>query len=234
MKIDVIFSADRIKEGEIEGKTAIVIDTLRATSTIVTALANGAKKVIPVVNIEEAKGLATKEDNCLLTGERDGIKVEGFDLGNSPLDYSKDVVENRKIILTTTNGSKCFVRLGLAQEVIVFSLLNLKAIINYLKEKTDIVFCCAGTRGEFALDDFITAGKAISVLLNYGGIELSDRALVAYNTYLQNKDNLASVIKSSKSGRNLIKLGREVDIDYILTSEKMDIVPIYTKGKIKA
>ncbi|OCL27347.1 2-phosphosulfolactate phosphatase [Orenia metallireducens] len=234
MEVDVIFSADRIEEDNVRNKTAVVIDTLRATSTIVTSLANGAKDIIPVVSIEEAKrlkrGLAKK---ALVAGERGGIKIEEFDLGNSPRAYSQEVVLNKNIILTTTNGTKCFARLESAQEVVVLSLLNLEAINNYLQDKEKVVFCCAGTHGEFALDDFITAGKAITKLSASKEVKLSDRALVAYQIYLQNKDNLLNLIKGSKSGQNLISLGKEEDIDYIVEGREFGVVPSYCEGKIR-
>ena len=235
MKIDVIFSADRIKEADVRGKTAVVIDTLRATSTIVTSLANGAKEVIPVVSIEEAKRLKRSlGEETLVAGERGGVKIEEFDLGNSPRAYSQEVVLNKTVILTTTNGTKCFARLEGAQEVLVLSLLNLEAVNDYLQEKEDIVFCCAGTHGEFALDDFATAGKIIVRLFANKEVKLSDRALVAYQLYLQNKENLLSLIKGSKSGQNLISLGKEDDIDYIVEDQEFEVVPTYCEGKIRA
>jgi len=234
MKIDVIFSADRIEEDNVRGKTAVVIDTLRATSTIVSSLANGAKEVIPVVSIEEAKSLKRSQgEESLVAGERGGVKIEEFDLGNSPRDYRQDVVDAKTIILTTTNGTKCFIRLKSAKEVLVLSLLNLEAINNYLQDKEKVVFCCAGTHGEFALDDFVTAGASIAKLIASKDVKLSDRALVAYQIYLQNKDNILAIIKGSKSGQNLVSLGKEKDIDYIVAGQKFGVVPSYREGKIK-
>ncbi|MCK8827807.1 2-phosphosulfolactate phosphatase [Natroniella acetigena] len=233
MKIDLVFSANEIKKEEVKDKTVVVIDTLRATSTIITALARGCRKVIPVAEIEEAKKLSRKfKRECLLAGERQGVKVEGFDLGNSPCDYTTERVADKVIILTTTNGTKCFEPLVETEEILVASLLNIEQVSADLKSKKEVIFCCAGVAGQFALDDFITAGKVLSELVMEVEVTLSDRALVAYQTYLQNKNNLAAILKRSQSGRNLISIGKEDDIDYIVR-EQESYLPYYKDGEIK-
>ncbi|WP_027340590.1 2-phosphosulfolactate phosphatase [Halonatronum saccharophilum] len=232
MKVDLVFSADMINEEVSEGKTAIVIDTLRATSTIIKALDSGAERVIPVLSIKEAKKhRSSLGQNYLICGERGGIKVDGFDLGNSPRSYLPEVLSSKVVVLTTTNGTRCFSRLANAQEVLVASLLNIKAIIDYIKEKEEILFCCAGIRGDFALDDFITAGAIIS-RLKERDLNLSDEALVAKSFYLQHKNDLLDLLKCSRSGQNLIKLGKEADIDYIYNETEIKLLPLYKDGSI--
>ncbi len=234
MKIDVILAANRIESNQVQNKVAIVIDTLRATSTMVSALANGVERIIPVVSVEESKNcIKGLEEDYLLAGERNGVKLAGFDLGNSPRVYLERSSKAKGLILTTTNGTKCFAKLEDAAEVIILSLLNSSAVVEYLEQREELVFCCAGVRGEFALDDFLTAGKAIAALKETNNLELSDRALVAYQSYLSNENNLLQVIKSSQSGRNLINLGKEADIDYIVNSLEYQIVPYYQQGEIK-
>ncbi|MCK8817424.1 2-phosphosulfolactate phosphatase [Natroniella sulfidigena] len=233
MKIDLIFSATDIKREEVKNKAVVVIDTLRATSTIITALAQGCSKVIPVAEIKEARKLSKNlKKDCLLAGERQGIKIDGFDLGNSPRDYTAKKVAGKVIVLTTTNGTQCFKRLIETEEILVASLLNVEQVSARLESKKEVVFCCAGVAGQFALDDFITAGKIIAELVAESEVSLSDRALVAYQTYLQNKNGLRSILKRSQSGRNLISLGKEGDIDYIVEHQK-DYLPYYENGEIK-
>ncbi|AGB41450.1 phosphosulfolactate phosphohydrolase-like enzyme [Halobacteroides halobius DSM 5150] len=232
MKLDVILSADEIVAEEIIGKVAVVIDVLRATSTMITSLANGYKQILPVVSIEEAKELsASLKEKHFIAGERNGVKIKGFDFGNSPCDYIKSSVR-KKLILTTTNGTKCFTRLQKAQEVIILSLLNMKAVIDWLQKKDEIVFCCAGRGGQFALDDFITAGKAIAQLSANNQIKLSDTAKVACDFYSYNKKSILKTLKNSASGQNLVKLGKESDIEFIASGE-FSIVPFYKDHKIE-
>ncbi|GAB6098597.1 2-phosphosulfolactate phosphatase family protein [Halanaerocella petrolearia] len=234
MKLDVIFTADKIIQEKIEGKTAVVIDVLRATSTIVTALANGCDQLLPVVSITEAKELASKlNKSYLVAGERGGIKIDEFDLGNSPCDYKRDKIKDKTIVLTTTNGTRCFDKLNLAQEVIIASLLNLKSVVAQLTQEEEIVFCCAGVQGEFALDDFLTAGKAIADLTTNKQVELSDSAQTAYDFYRYNQTRVLDVLKGSASGQNLIRLDKEEDIEFIASENDLNIVPIYQNNKIK-
>ncbi|WP_408956035.1 2-phosphosulfolactate phosphatase [Natroniella sp. ANB-PHB2] len=233
MKVDLIFSANEIQSKDAKDKTVVVIDTLRASSTIITALARGCRKVIPVSEIKVARRLSGKfKGNSLLAGERQGTKIEGFDLGNSPRDYISKKVRDKVIILTTTNGTKCFEPLTEAKKILVASLLNIEQVSTELKSKKEVLFCCAGVVGQFALDDFITAGKILAELITEVEVNLSDRALVAYQTYVQNENNIVTILKRSKSGKNLIELGKEDDIDYIV-KEQENYLPYYEDGEIK-
>jgi 2-phosphosulfolactate phosphatase len=235
MKVDLLMSAAQIKETKIVNKIAVVIDVLRASSTIVTALANGVKEVIPVTTVEKAKKLSTREHgNWLVAGERGGTKIQEFDLGNSPRSYTKDKVDGKKIILTTTNGTKCFIRLEPAEKVIIGSLLNLSGVVEEIEGKPEVVFCCAGIENEFALDDFVTAGKMIAVLKKRTeDLTLSDSARAASDFYLYNQERVAKLLKQTASGINLINQGKEKDIEFI-NNKSYSVVPIYRAGKIKA
>ncbi|GAB6136910.1 2-phosphosulfolactate phosphatase [Halanaerobaculum tunisiense] len=234
MELDVVFSADKITDSAITGKVTVVIDVLRATSTIVTALANDALEVLPVVSIQEANLLASKLDQeYLVAGERQGVKIDYFDLGNSPCDYTADQVADKRVVLTTTNGTKCFARLDEANEVLIASLLNLEAVVARLQQESEVVFCCAGVEGQFALDDFVTAGKAISYLSSIQQTTLSDRAQAACDFYDYNQDQILTVLKESASGQNLISLGKEKDVEFIANSPEMDILPVYKNDRIK-
>src|SRR5690606_33026791 len=129
MNITVYATYNSVQENKIKGKLAVVVDVLRATSTIITSLNNGCKEVIPVVEIEEAMELSKncEKDEYLLAGERDALKIEGFDLSNSPSEYIRDVVEDKTIIFTTTNGTKAIRKAAGADEVILGALINARA-----------------------------------------------------------------------------------------------------------
>ncbi|MBT8397581.1 MAG: 2-phosphosulfolactate phosphatase [Gemmatimonadetes bacterium] len=135
MTIDVFFSPAVVDETSVEGKTAVVIDVIRATSTLVEALANGAKAIFPTLSTEEAVKLASSlgREDTLLCGERKGLKVEGFDLGNSPAEFTAEVVGGKQLVMTTTNGTRAFAAVEAADRVLAASFLNLSAVVEALE-----------------------------------------------------------------------------------------------------
>src|SRR5690554_3052027 len=161
VRIDLAFAVGERDPAEFAGKTVVVIDVLRASSTILTALANGCPEVIPVAEPKEAFALAEKygRDQVLLGGEREARKIRGFDLGNSPDEYGKEVVAGKKLIFTTTNGAKAFLEAGGAAEILVGAFLNISRVCSYLKKKKREIFLfCAGRKGRLALEDLFCAG----------------------------------------------------------------------------
>lgn len=223
---------DFINEEELAGKTVVVIDVLRATSVITTALSNGAKDVTVKVEVEDA--LKLKNNETLLGGERKALKIEGFDLSNSPLEYTRERVENRKIVLTTTNGTKAIYRAASADKVLIGSILNGRAVGEALaREGNDVIIICAGTQGKFSLDDFICAGKIIYELINIREISMDDFAASAYMAYRDNKNDLISYVKMASHYKYLISLGLEDDIKYCFTEDIIKSVPQFTNGVIK-
>jgi 2-phosphosulfolactate phosphatase len=225
-------TVDYINEEELKDKTVVVIDVLRATSVITTALNNGASDVVVKVEVEDA--LKLKNDVTLLGGERRALKIEGFDLSNSPLEYTREKVENKRIVLTTTNGTKTIHRAALADKIYIGSILNGRAVANVLaKEGRNIIIACAGTQGNFSLDDFICAGKIIYDLYNINHISTDDFAASAYMAYRDNKNDMISYIKMASHYKYLISLGLKKDIDYCFTEDIIEIVPEVRNGYIK-
>lgn len=238
MKIDVIISANHIEEESLKGKVAVVIDMLRATSVITTALANGAKKVIPVVSVEKAFEIAEDIKNSgegvLLGGERNALKIEGFNFSNSPLEFKKELVEDKNVIMTTTNGTRALNLCAMADKVIIASILNGQAVAEYLKDEVkEIVFVNSGTNGEFSSDDFICAGYMISELTKLCDTELTDIAKTAKYIY-DNNENITSFIKDAKHYGILKDLGLEDDLKYCSTKNFTDLVFEFKNGEIKA
>jgi len=197
----------------------LVIDVLRATSTIVTALSNGALLVKPVEKIEEAINM--KEKDFLLCGERNGLKIEGFDLGNSPLEYKKEIVKGKKIVLTTTNGTKA-IKLLKASKIIAVSFLNVSFAVNAVKNFEEINIVCSGTNGKFSLEDFLLSGLIVK-LLNRKDID--DASKVAMH-YYESVENVESEIRKSSHAQRLINLGFEKDIIFCSQIDLFNTVPI--------
>ncbi|WP_040214248.1 2-phosphosulfolactate phosphatase family protein [Clostridium polynesiense] len=234
MKLDIIISADHIEEKYLENKIVVVIDMLRATSVITTALNNGCKSVIPFLTVEEALSFAKNiENNCVLGGERKALKIEGFDFSNSPLEYREDKVKGKTVVITTTNGTRAIKGASRASRVFIGSLLNAKSVAELLTRlNEDVVFINAGTYGQFSMDDFICAGYMIHLIAKTAEQDLSDIAFTAKYIYENNTD-ITNFIKNASHYEVLKSLGLEEDLTYCSKKDIVSIVPEYKDGEIK-
>lgn len=233
MYIDVITSANHVNTDQIKNTTAIIVDVLRATSVIITALKNGAKSVVPVISVEEALNTRKKFENVILGGERKAKKIEGFDLSNSPFDYTHTAVHNKNVILTTTNGTQAITRSSSANQVYIAGFLNAKAVSKKAHQMgEDIVIINAGTNGLFSMDDFITSGALVKELMLLEEYQLSDLAQTALMIY-ENYPDIFSYIDKASHYRVLQDLGLEEDIRYCMQKDIYDLVPEYKHGVIK-
>jgi 2-phosphosulfolactate phosphatase len=213
--IDVVLSPpeiDLLPQRDLSASIAVVFDVLRATSTMITALAHGAAGIRPVRTIEEAFALKETFPTALLGGERHGDRIEGFDLGNSPLEYGENV-RGREIISTTTNGTVALRAVEHAASTLAGSLLNIGAVAEHLASQSakEILLVCAGTFREAALEDILAAGMLISLL---PGGRLSDSAQVALSLYNQNKADLTASLFQAKNGRALIAKDRQPEVEW--------------------
>ena len=232
MKIDLVPSVDFIKEDKLIGKSVVVIDMLRATSVIVTAIKNKCKEVIPVVTIEEALALKDKND-CLLGGERHAVKIEGFDFSNSPLEYTEDKVAGKIVTMTTSNGTRAIKGCENGKTLIMAAMINGEAVAKKLVDiGDDVVIVNAGTEGEFSIDDFICGGHIINHLCNMEKeTELTDIAKTALFVY-KNNENVEDYIKEARHYRRIMELGLQDDFIYCCKKDITDVVPVYKEGKI--
>ena len=157
-----------VEERELEGSAVAVIDVLRATSTICQALASGAREVVPFVEIDEALAAANRagRKNVVLGGERKGLRIEGFDLGNSPVEYTASAIQGRPVFITTTNGTRAFQHARLAKNVVAASFLNLSAVVASLINEPQIDILCAGTVGSETSEDILLAGAIVHKLIS--------------------------------------------------------------------
>ena len=211
----------------------VVIDIFRATSTIVTALANGAKSVIPVSSVDEARRL--KANGFLIAGEKNGIPIDGFDFGNSPLDFiNVEKIKNKDIVITTTNGTQAIQVAKDKGQIIIGSFLNLNAVADYvLQQNKDLVLLCAGWKNKFNLEDFVFAGSLTHYLYSTEKYELdSDSALLGYLTFDRSRRKLKEFLNMASHKKRLENLNLEADIDFCLTINKYPIVPKFVNDKI--
>ena len=252
MKISVIPTAQQAQGINFSGQTAVVIDVLRASTVITTALDNGARELIPVKTVEEAQSLYATCDNALLGGERNAVKIEGFDLGNSPLEYKKKTVEGKTLILTTTNGTNAINNIIGADEVVLACFRNTEAVASVIARRNDeaihdnndvssglprcarndVVVVCAGTEGRFSLDDGLCAGMLIELLKQKTEVEMDDFGLLLNRFYNESKSNLFGALSACYHLKRLFTLGFYDDIKFCLETNCVGTVPVVKEGKI--
>lgn len=235
--LEVVFTPEEIKNRRLSDKLIVVIDVLRASSTIVTALAYGCRGLVPILSPEQAKEKAQqfKKEEVLLGGEREGRKIKGFDLGNSPREYQKEIVEDRIIIFSTTNGVKTLERVRGAFRIIIASFLNLQATFNYCsKFQGDILLACAGKEGYFSLEDTVCAGMLINSLRDIYSdtCQEVDANLTAQVLYKKFGNNILEMLRKSQHGRYLESIGLRKDLEFCAQLDIFNIVPIFRDGLI--
>jgi 2-phosphosulfolactate phosphatase len=235
MKIDIIITADDIRESKIKDKVVVIIDMFRATSVIVTALNNGCKEVIPYLTIEETLETASKlgRENYILGGERRAVKIDGFDLSNSPLEYKEGVVKNKTVLFTTTNGTRALTKSLSAKRIFIGAMINAKAVAKKLIEvNEDVVIINAGTNGNFSMDDYICSGYIINEVLSHcKRLELTDIARTANIIYQGNQD-IISYVKNATHYSVMKSLKLDNDIEYCIRKDIAEIVPEYRNNTI--
>ncbi|MFD0958699.1 2-phosphosulfolactate phosphatase [Paenibacillus chungangensis] len=233
MQVQVISNVNEACSAKFCHKTAIVIDALRATSTIATALAAGASSVKPVETVMEAREYYTEGD--VLGGERFCRRITGFQLGNSPDEYVPQTVAGRRVILTTTNGTRAILKSLRAQEVIAAAFLNGGACAAYAaRQRRDIVMICAGSHNEFAIEDGLCAGFLLHSLLEHciSDLKMDDFGAAMYSLYNDRKDAICSTLFDSTTGRRLLKLGQSQDIEACSRRNLYHNVPIWRSGQL--
>ncbi len=211
----------------------VVIDVLRATSAICSAIHNGVNSVIPVSTIEEAK--AYQDQGYLVGAERQGEIVDGFDFGNSPFSYMKPELKGKDIVLSTTNGTRAINIAKDAPTVVIGALTNLEFLCDWLIKQNKSVLClCSGWKDKFNLEDTICAGAIAEALLKTGKFTSDeDTSVAAKYLFLAAKDNYFGFLKSSSHRRRLKRLNLNEDIKFCLTPNQMDVIPILRNDRIE-
>ena len=236
MRLDVIMTPGEVVPGSLAGRTVVVLDILRASTTIAQALAAGAKSVFPVGSIEEALRLANTfgRDEVLLTGERRCLPIEGFDLGNSPFEYTRERVAGKILVMTTTNGTAAMALTTNAQRVLIGSMVNVSAVINDLsRTEAEPVFLCAGRERHFALEDAACAGDFARRLMDARPADwiLNDGARAAISLAREFGTGLP-LFEQAIGGRSILEAGLSEDLDFCARVDSLDVVPVLHERSI--
>lgn len=219
---------------DVSNSVVVIIDVFRATSTIATALHNGAEKIIPVDNVEKCIAIGNATPNSITAGERDGKVIEGLQYGNSPAEYSVDFIKGKTLVLTTTNGTKLLhmaINKG-ASDVITGSFPNLSAVCNYLIEQNKNVYLgCSAWKDRFNLEDTLFAGAVIDRVKKHFLIHC-DSSLMAEQMYQLHRNDMAQFIKNTTHWHRLAKHGLEKDMEFCVTIDAANVLPIYRQGAL--
>jgi 2-phosphosulfolactate phosphatase len=237
MQASVFFSFREVEGQALQDQTVVVIDVLRTTSTIVAALAAGAEAIYPVVSIEDAMKLATSlgRKDALLAGERRGHAVDGFDLGNSPSEFTPESVGGKRVVMSTTNGTAALVAAAGADRVLVGSFVNVSAVANAVAGVERLALVCAGREGRYSLDDALCAGILLLRLTAKLGaaLELEDggrTALALATLYVPHPDFLLT----TSSGTALAEIGLAEDVRWCAREDVFDLVPELSDRMIRS
>lgn len=233
--LDICFSPELLPLYTLQGKVAVVVDILRATSSIVTALAAGVTHVVPFSELEDCRALAAQ--GYLTAAERDGRQAEGFDLGNSPFGYLDGVlpVRGRGVAITTTNGTRALHLSLAADAVVIGAFLNLEAVAQFVRQQQkDVVVVCAGWKGMFNLEDTLFGGALAERLAPDFDTTGSDATLAARHLWDQAKSDLAGYLLQSAHVRRLNSLEANQDFAYCVQLDTHTVLPIWRDGRLVA
>lgn len=236
VSLQLAFRSTDIVNASSQGNVLVVIDALRCCSTIIAALACGANTVIPEVTVRDARASYRRNPEYLLAGERRGVKPRGFDMGNSPLEFTQGSAEGKCVILTTTNGTKAICLSGTSGWTVIGAFLNAAAVAEKAlsiaqREAGGISLVLSGTKSRFSLEDFICAG-AIVEYLPASHVDYSDRVTTALLAFQQANQRLTTTIRHGRHAQFLESIGHGEDVEFCCRLNRYPIVPRYTSDGI--
>jgi 2-phosphosulfolactate phosphatase len=243
MRLSVYFTPLGVTNHAIAGRPVLVIDVLRATTSIVAALANGARAVVPAESSDDALRLAQnlERNSVVLAGERGGEQIEGFALGNSPREMTSDAVGGKTVVMSTTNGTPALLATDAARPVLVGAITNFSAVVERVREQLtehdEFVILCAGRERMFALEDAYVAGRFASALVPGSarrGTEFNDGAIAALELVRRYGDRWRRAVSASAAARHLRHLGFKQDIDAATAVDTYEVVPLYSQRLVSA
>jgi 2-phosphosulfolactate phosphatase len=244
-RIELFLVPGEIPDSYLKDKLAVTIDVLRACTTVAYAFANGASSAIAAEEVEEATKLLASLDrrNTLLCGERNGLKIKGFDLGNSPLEYTEDVVGGKTLIMASTNGTPAMARASVAKVQLLCSFVNIGLVAEALKAAEsgagvgiDVAVVCSGKMGRMAIEDAVCGGMLVHLLDGAGLADLrdgaNDAAVAARDLYLKHSESLSGMVAESSHGRYLASIGFAADLKICSRVDSVPVLPVLTDGVI--
>ncbi|HEX3313399.1 MAG TPA: 2-phosphosulfolactate phosphatase [Gemmataceae bacterium] len=226
--VEVHLLPELVPPGRLAGGIAVVIDVLRATTTIVHAFAAGCREIRPCADLDEARKLADSlpAGKALLAGERRGLPPDGFDLGNSPRDFTSKICKDRTVVLSTTNGTRAIVRAAEADRVLIGAFVNFSAVCMQLQQDPRPVhLICSGFEGEPALEDTLFAGALVDCLSEEIELRLNDSARLAWDAHDNHGRVLSGAFELARGGKHLLSLGFAADLKSALAIDKFALVP---------
>lgn len=236
MDAEVFLTYSNVSEEDVRNRTVVVIDVLRACSTINTALSRGARAVMPVADMAEAGKIAANLDPDVyrLGGERDGTKIDGYHLGNSPSAYTEAVVKGRDIILNTTNGTRALAQSTSARHLVAACFLNASRVVDFVREVDDeVTIVCAGHENRLALEDTLCAGLLLDRLWEQEKPNvITDSAHTAFTLYDTDRAHLETSLRRSNHAEELVRQGYADDLDYCFQIDTLSVLPYYTENRL--
>ena len=225
MRIDTYFTVEELDPATLESATVVVVDVVRATTTLVEALANGARAIYATASTEEAVKLAQSlgREDTLLCGERKGSKVPGFDLGNSPREFTRAAVEGKRLVMSTTNGTRALAKGQHGERLLTGAFTNLSAVARSVDGADRIVLLCAGREGRFTLDDALCAGYLVRKVRGERECILND-ASQAVAALADIREPTRQFLETTDGGRALVEIGLGEDLDVCAEVDRHDVV----------
>ncbi|PUZ26722.1 2-phosphosulfolactate phosphatase [Chitinophaga costaii] len=232
-RLEVCMSPALLHLYDVKDSIVVIIDVLRATSTICTALYNGAVRVIPVADVAECVRIG-QALGAITAGERDGKIADGLQYGNSPFEYPRNFVEGKTLVLTTTNGTKLLHMAKDAKQIITGSFPNLSAVCDYLvAQKQHVLLGCAAWKDRVNMEDTLFAGAVVNRIRDHFTVNC-DSALLSESTYLAGKDDLFTFMQGATHFKRLSGFGLEDDIRYCLTPDGANVLPLLVNNELVA
>ena len=239
MRLDVFFTPAQAKPSDTNGRLVVIVDVLRASTTVATALGNGAKTVMPLEGADEVifRSKEFHRSQIILAGEQKMHPIVGFDLGNSPQAFTKKVVEGKTILITTTNGTRALLGVQGARDIVIASYVNFTAVLAMMKvaasSNTDIAIICAGEEGSFTLEDAACAGRYVRAIPKRAdSVQMNDAASASVLIEKKYGENIAKLFKESTHGQALQAAGFGDDLVAAAKVDSYPVVPIYQERQI--
>jgi 2-phosphosulfolactate phosphatase len=237
MNIELYLTALPFNEANLENKTVVVVDVLRSSTSVCAALIAGAKGIIPTEGPGEAGEMRMKlgADNTVLAGERNGVRIENFELGNSPSEFTEKAVSGKFVIMTTTNGISMFKKTGKAELVFSGGLVNASKVVEKVAQADkDLVIACSGSQGNFSIEDTLCGGLLIDLLNSkyQRARKMNDAAIIAHQLYENNVSNLRETIEKGEHAQYLATLGFRNDVSTATLIDSMPVRPVLRDGRL--
>lgn len=239
MRLDVYFGGAEVTPAETQGRVVLVIDVLRASTSIAVALANGARAVVPCESADEAITLSKsfERSDVRLAGEMRMLPIPGFDLGNSPGDFSVAAVDGKTVFLSTTNGTRTLTGIQGARDMLVGAFVNFRAVLAMLRAAArggaDIAIVCAGRERKFALEDAACAGRYVrGIRRRLTNIEVNDAGRVAALLDRRYGNDIEAALRETEHGRALVDAGFAADVAFCASLDSVPVLPVYADRQI--